>query len=172
MNPRITDGCLVPFPFQQQLTFFLSGLCVIGTHHRPAALAASPSDDPLTVRRMPGLVAFWTFGEEPGQPRLSEGTLQSYPLAEVGGPVARYAVGSMLDEAMKGRLGGLAVFNRALTGAEIKKLHAASRVDLLKQYHWIKCLFSKVESFVPSKPQAASRRSNGMPPFTQESPSH
>lgn len=38
---------------------------------------------------MPGLVAFWTFGEEPGQPRVSIGTKEKHPLAEVGGPIAR-----------------------------------------------------------------------------------
>jgi len=38
---------------------------------------------------MPGLVAFWTFGEEAGQPRRSSGTVNPHPLVEVGGPVAR-----------------------------------------------------------------------------------
>jgi len=38
---------------------------------------------------MPGLVAFWTFGEEAGQPRLSQGTKEKHPLNEVGGPIAR-----------------------------------------------------------------------------------
>jgi len=41
------------------------------------------------VRKTPGLVAFWTFGEEAGQPRISSGTKEKHPLAEVGGPVAR-----------------------------------------------------------------------------------
>ena len=45
---------------------------------------------------------------------------------------ARYAVGSMLGEAIKGSLGGLAVFNRALTDAEMQKLHASANVGSLK----------------------------------------
>ena len=45
---------------------------------------------------------------------------------------ARYAVGSMLGEATKGRFGGLAVFNRALTDAEMKTLHDAANVAALK----------------------------------------
>ncbi len=57
-----------------------------------ASAFADPVGNPGVVRKMPGLVAFWTFGEEPGQPRVSEGTPQKHPLAEVGGPVTR-AVG-------------------------------------------------------------------------------
>jgi hypothetical protein len=45
---------------------------------------------------------------------------------------ARYAVGSMLGEATKGRFGGLAVFNRALTDAEMKALHDAANVEALR----------------------------------------
>ena len=41
------------------------------------------------VERTPGLVAFWTFGEDAGRPRVSRGTSQRHPLAEVGGPIAR-----------------------------------------------------------------------------------
>ena len=41
------------------------------------------------VTNTPGLVAFWTFGEEPGEPRISIGTKQGHPLQEVGGPIAR-----------------------------------------------------------------------------------
>jgi hypothetical protein len=44
---------------------------------------------------------------------------------------ARYAVGSMLGEATIGKFGGLAVFNRALTDAEMKQLHDAAGVDTL-----------------------------------------
>lgn len=44
---------------------------------------------------------------------------------------ARYAVGSMLGEATVGRFGGLAVFNRALTGKEIKKLHDTADINRL-----------------------------------------
>jgi hypothetical protein len=45
---------------------------------------------------------------------------------------ARYAVGSMLKEATIGRFGGLAVFNRALTDAEMKQLHDAANIKALK----------------------------------------
>ncbi len=38
---------------------------------------------------MPGLVAFWTFGEETGQPRVSSGTKEKHPLAEIGGAIPR-----------------------------------------------------------------------------------
>lgn len=54
---------------------------------------------------------------------------------EVGGADftvgARYAVGSMLKEATIGRFGGLAVFNRALTDAEVKALHDSAGVERL-----------------------------------------
>jgi hypothetical protein len=45
---------------------------------------------------------------------------------------ARDAVGKMLGEATISRFGGLAVFNRALTDAEMKKLHLAAKIDALK----------------------------------------
>jgi hypothetical protein len=41
---------------------------------------------------------------------------------------ARYAVGKMLGESTMGRFGGLAVFARALTDAEMKKLHDAANL--------------------------------------------
>jgi hypothetical protein len=44
---------------------------------------------------------------------------------------ARYAVGSMLKEATIGKFGGLAVFNRALSDEEVKRLHDAANVDAL-----------------------------------------
>ena len=45
---------------------------------------------------------------------------------------ARYAGGSMLGEALKGRMAGLAVFNRALTAEEMARLHQAARIDSLQ----------------------------------------
>ncbi|MCA9246337.1 MAG: hypothetical protein KDA42_04450 [Planctomycetales bacterium] len=45
---------------------------------------------------------------------------------------ARFAVGSFLREATKGRFGGLAVFNRALTDNEMKTLHDAAHIERLK----------------------------------------
>lgn len=45
--------------------------------------------DKIIVEKMPGLVAFWTFGEEAGQPRVSTSTQTKHALQEVGGPIAR-----------------------------------------------------------------------------------
>ncbi len=45
---------------------------------------------------------------------------------------ARYAVGSMLGEATIGKFGGLAIFNRALSDAELKALHDSAGVEKLK----------------------------------------
>ncbi|QDT16437.1 LamG domain-containing protein [Alienimonas californiensis] len=44
---------------------------------------------------------------------------------------ARYAVGSFTREATKGRFGGLAVFDRALTDAEMLRLHESANVPAL-----------------------------------------
>lgn len=56
-------------------------------------VTAQAHDGVATVIATPGLVAFWTFGEEPGQPRVSLGTPNKHPLAEVGGPIARTSGG-------------------------------------------------------------------------------
>ena len=42
-----------------------------------------------SVTKTPGLVAFWTFGEEAGAPRESTATAEKLPLKEVNGPIAR-----------------------------------------------------------------------------------
>lgn len=55
----------------------------------PALLLAAAGGNQPVVERMPGLVAFWTFGEAAGQPRRSTGTPQLHPLQEVGGPIPR-----------------------------------------------------------------------------------
>ncbi len=46
---------------------------------------------------------------------------------------ARYAVGSMLGEATIGRFGALAVFDRALSDAEVKRLHDSAEVGSLNR---------------------------------------
>lgn len=56
--------------------------------------AATPHGDRTVVENMPGLVAFWTFGEPAGMPRLSSGTSHPHPLVEVGGPIARVEGGA------------------------------------------------------------------------------
>ena len=74
MNLRI-----VPLPIL--LSCAEPGAAAVGNPGRPEAVAV--------VTAMPGLVAFWTFGEQAGQPRLSVGTRQEHPLVEVGGLIAR-----------------------------------------------------------------------------------
>jgi len=49
--------------------------------------------DASVIEHTPNLVAFWTFGEETGQARLSQGTKEKHPLAEVNGPITRIAGG-------------------------------------------------------------------------------
>ena len=53
------------------------------------AASASPPGNRSVVEKTPGLVAFWTFGEAPGQTRVSTGTAQLHPLTEVGGSIPR-----------------------------------------------------------------------------------
>lgn len=55
--------------------------------------AAKPSGDATVVEKTPGLVAFWTFGEPAGQPRVSPATRQKHSLIEVNGPIPRVAGG-------------------------------------------------------------------------------
>jgi hypothetical protein len=45
---------------------------------------------------------------------------------------ARYAVGSFLGEAMKGKMAGLAVFKRALSAEEMEQLHDSANLSALK----------------------------------------
>lgn len=52
-------------------------------------VAGEPPGDPSVVEKTPGLVAFWTFGEQPGELRLSRGTEGKYPLQEFNGPIPR-----------------------------------------------------------------------------------
>lgn len=74
------------------LRLLLVFLSVLPLHFAAAPVALA--GDRTVVERTPGLVAFWTFGEEPGQPRRSSGTRHPHPLVEVGGAVARVAGGS------------------------------------------------------------------------------
>lgn len=53
------------------------------------AVGKGPGAAAKVVVDTPGLVAFWTFGEEPGLARFSTGTRDKHPLTEVGGPIAR-----------------------------------------------------------------------------------
>lgn len=53
------------------------------------ARVTSLAGDAKVIEQTPNLVAFWTFGEEAGQKRVSQGTKESHPLSEVNGPVVR-----------------------------------------------------------------------------------
>jgi hypothetical protein len=70
----------------------LAAVCFLVTS---AAFAAEDAANQAAgiVARTPGLVAFWTFGEPPGQARVSTGTKQPHPLQEVGGSIPRVAGG-------------------------------------------------------------------------------
>jgi hypothetical protein len=83
-----------------------------------AAVAGSPVGDAEIVKSTPGLVAFWCFGEAPGAPRISAGTANPHPLEEVGGPVARVAVGPFSG------------YSAHLTGTEFLRIPYADTKDL------------------------------------------
>ncbi len=51
--------------------------------------AEKPEDKIKLVTNTPGLLAFWTFQEEAGQPRLSVAAKDTFPLEEQAGKVAR-----------------------------------------------------------------------------------
>ena len=71
----------------RQWSFVVSfGLVVFAAD---TARAVKPVGDRRVVESTPGLVAFWTFGEAPSEPRLSSATRDKHPLMEVGGPIAR-----------------------------------------------------------------------------------
>lgn len=57
------------------------------------AAGSAHAGDATVIEKTPGLVAFWTFGEEAGQQRQSQGTPDKHPLSEVAGPIPRVAGG-------------------------------------------------------------------------------
>ncbi len=63
--------------------------CAAASVGASLAMGAKPVGKPEVVEKMPGLVAFWTFGEEAGQPRRSQATTQPHALTEFNGPIAR-----------------------------------------------------------------------------------
>jgi hypothetical protein len=79
---------------------------------------ADPTGDRAVVESMPGLVAFWTFGEPAGTPRLSTGTPAKHPLQEVNGPIARVEGGPFSG------------FSADLTGREYFRIPYADTGDL------------------------------------------
>lgn len=76
-----------------RLSLLAAGAILLALAFPAAARAATPTGDRTIIEKIPGLVAFWTFGEETGQPRRSSGTKNPHPLVEVGEPVARVAGG-------------------------------------------------------------------------------
>lgn len=68
--------------------FFAALVAVLFLSTAPAS-AAPPTGDPSVIEKTPGLVAFWTFGEEAGQPRVSTGTKEKHALREATGPIPR-----------------------------------------------------------------------------------
>ncbi len=68
---------------------FLSACLMLIPVHLESHANEPESDSVQAVLDLPGLVAFWTFGEEAGKPRQSIGTSQVHSLHEVGGPIAR-----------------------------------------------------------------------------------
>lgn len=67
---------------------FLSLLAVAA-----ASFSSAFAGDASIIEKTPGLVAFWTFGEEAGQKRVSQGTKEAHPLTEVNGTIKRVAGG-------------------------------------------------------------------------------
>ncbi len=62
-----------------------------------AAAAGVATGDASQIESIPDLVGFWTFGEAPGQQRVSQGTPSSHPLSEVAKAGAAPTIGR-LDE--------------------------------------------------------------------------
>src|SRR5688500_599928 len=83
-----------------------------------ATRAAEPTGDRSVVEKTPNLVAFWTFGEEAGQPRVSSGTKEPHPLAEVGEPIPRVEGGPFSG------------YSAELTGKQYWKIPHAELGDL------------------------------------------
>ncbi|MGE0131757.1 MAG: hypothetical protein AB7U82_27045 [Blastocatellales bacterium] len=78
----------------KQRLLLIALLITVWPFTSPAALnATAQSSARNVVTKTPGLVAFWMFGEEAGQPRVSIGGRQKHALQEVGGPIARVAGG-------------------------------------------------------------------------------
>jgi hypothetical protein len=72
--------------------YFISLLVIwLNVHMVNAAppAVADANERIAVVTNTPGLVAFWTFGEEAKEQRLSMGTKEKYPLKEVNGPITR-----------------------------------------------------------------------------------
>jgi hypothetical protein len=69
-----------------QVLLYLFVFVVVGCSRGPVG-------DASVIMETPGLIAFWTFGEEAGRERASRGGQQPHNLSEVGGPILREAGG-------------------------------------------------------------------------------
>jgi hypothetical protein len=93
--------------------------CYLG---RQSVDASEPSEKAVQeVAKIPNLVAFWVFGQEPGQPRTSVIEQGAYPLQEVGGPIERLEEGPYSGHSA--RLNGKQYFK--IPYAETGKLNIA-----------------------------------------------
>lgn len=54
-----------------------------------ATVGSAFAGDASVIEKTPGLVGFWTFGEEAGQQRASQATKEKHPMTEVNGPIKR-----------------------------------------------------------------------------------
>ena len=109
----------------RRINLYLTFLCSViwavasqGAENAPPARNPKATGDPSVVTSMPGLVAFWTFGEPAGEPRRSVGTPNPHPLQEVGGPVPRVPGGPFSG------------FSAKLDGSQYLKIPYAETKDL------------------------------------------
>lgn len=78
----------------QLLTRYAIWIAIFPLAFHVNATAAEPVGDAHVIEKTPGLVAFWTFREEKGKQRISQGTKHKHALAEVNGPIPRVDGGS------------------------------------------------------------------------------
>jgi hypothetical protein len=106
--------------------------------------------DATVIEKTPGLVAFWTFGEDSGQPRVSQATKEKHPLSEVGGPIPRVVGGPF--SGYSAELNGKQYFsipyaetgNLNISGRDAQvTLYAVVRIVNLKQSRTIAGMWSE-----------------------------
>jgi hypothetical protein len=122
----LNQWCSVGFTYDgQYLKAFFNGVC----ERRELDPRADKRDDPYFTREGPN-------GTDRGMNPYYHGRgifrydPRHHAASKPAGPAdftigARYAVGSMLGEAFYGRLGGLAVFNQAVTEQQMLAMHQA-----------------------------------------------
>lgn len=124
--------CTLGFTYDAKyIRAFINGAC----EQRPLDAVKDKRNDPYFTKEGPD-------GKDRGMNPFyhGRGIFQYNPAVHAKTKIApsdftvgsRMAVGSMTGEATKGKFAGLAVFNRALTEAEMKSLHDAAHVERLK----------------------------------------